>query len=231
MKYAAHQPNYLPWIGFFHKMAEVDVFVILDDVQFTRGSYQNRVKIKTPQGASWLTQPVLTTGRSFQSTNETAFNDKVDWRTKHVKQIQANYARAPHAGEILPRVSAWIGKADGGLCTANARLIEFVAELLGLRCKIVYSSSLALKTSGAARIIDMGHKLGADAYLSGAGARKYQSEEDFDRAGIRLSYRNFQESVRPQLWGAFIPGLSVIDALLNVGVAQTANLLHAQSAA
>jgi len=228
MKYAAHQPNYLPWIGFFHKMAEVDVFVILDDVQFARGrSYQNRVKIKTPQGANWLTQPILKAGRGFQATNEVEFDSTVDWRSNHVKQIQANYTRAPHAQHMLPRLSSWIGETRGGLCAVNSQLIECVADLLGLRCKIVNSSTLGLETTGATRIIDIGRSLGADAYFSGSGASKYQSEEEFDRAGINLVYSTFHEAVRPQLWGEFAAGLSVIDALLNVGIEETARLVRA----
>ena len=84
---AAHQSNDLPWCGYFYKIAYCDIFVILDDVQFTKNSYQNRTRIKGPQGPIWLTQPVLHSGRAWQSTAAVEFDSRIDWRTKHVKTL------------------------------------------------------------------------------------------------------------------------------------------------
>src|ERR1700757_3691267 len=106
---AAHQPNYLPWLGYFYKIAHCDVFVLLDDVQFTKNSYQNRTRIKGPKGPIWLTQPVLHSGRAEQATSEVEFDPRVGWRVKHLKTLTANYARSGHAMSVLPACEDWLG--------------------------------------------------------------------------------------------------------------------------
>ena len=223
---AAHQPNYLPWCGYFSKIAHCDVFVILDDVQFTKNSYQNRTRIKGPQGPVWLTQPVLHSGRAWQSTAEVEFDGRIDWRTKHLKTLTANYARSAHADAMLAACRGWLGGASPSLAETNTRIIEGVAALLGLRAKVVLSSALGVQLTKAERLAEICRRLGADVYLSGQGGRNYQDEAQFRECGIKLAYSEFAPREYPQLWGEFCPGLSIADALCNLGPTATAALLR-----
>lgn len=221
MIYAAHQPNYLPWLGYFHKIASVDVFVILDDVQFEQGNYQNRVQIKSPQGPQWLTQPIR--HNHLQRTGDVEFDARVNWREKHLKQIRSNYGRAASFQRVFPLLEQWLNEAQGEkLAAVNISLIEAVARAIGLTTKIVLSSSFNVTSPSAVRLVEIGTKLGALVYLSGHGARKYQSERDFRAAGIALRYTDFAAREYSQLWGEFAGGLSAIDALFNIGLDGTA---------
>lgn len=226
MIYAAHQPNYLPWLGFFHKIACADVFVILDDVQFEEGNYQNRVQIKSPQGPQWLTQPIR--HRHLQRTDEVEFDTRADWRAKHLKQIRSNYGRAACFTQMFPLLERWLHEAQGErIASVNSHLIEVIARAIGLETRIVPSSSLNVTSSATSRLVEIGKKLGASAYLSGRGARKYQAEQEFLAAGIALGYTDFTPKDYPQLWGGFVPGLSAIDALLNIGLDGMAKVCRA----
>src|SRR5579862_8586158 len=177
---AAHQPNYLPWLGYFYKIAHCDVFVLLDDVQFTKNGYQNRVRIKGPKGPVWLTQPILHTGRSEQPTREVEFAARGDWRVKHIKTLTANYARAGHAASILPACQEWLAGDSPHLSETNIAIIKSVARLLGLRTQFVVSSTLEVDLTKGERVAEICRRLGASAYFSGHGARSYQDEAQFN---------------------------------------------------
>jgi len=222
---AAHQPNYLPWLGYFCKLANCDVFVVLDDVQFTRLSYQNRTRIKGPTGPLWLTQPILHTGRAKQITSDVEFDNRADWRAKHMKTLTANYGRGAHAVAMLELCRNWLGIEGMQLSQTNIRLIKEIAGLLGLRAEIVASSTLGVESTKADRIIDICRRMGAKTYLSGQGARAYQSEMQFKECGIELLYSDFTAREYPQLWDEFCPGLSIVDALFNVGPVATKAML------
>jgi hypothetical protein len=223
---AVHQPNYLPWLGYFYKIAHCDIFVMLDDVQFTKNGYQNRTRIKGPKEAVWLTQPVRQSGRSLQTTDTVEFDsNRFDWRDKHLKSLVANYSRAAHAHEILDACRAWLGGTSPYMATTNIQIIQAVARLLGLGTEIVVSSTLGVDLAKGDRLAEICRRLGASTYLSGHGARSYQHEEQFRDRGIELVYSDFAVREYPQLWGEFCPGLSIVDALFNVGSLGTLALL------
>lgn len=217
MIFAAHQPNYLPWLGFFYKLWASDLFFLLDDVQFERGrGYQNRVQIKTPQGAQWLTQPVRRKGQGLQPTNEVAFSEP-DWAAKHLRTLRANYAKAPHFDAYFPEIETILTEAPDNLAETNARLIEALARHFGARARLLRSSGFGLDLSGGERIAELGRREGGTVYLSGRGGEKYQAAESFAARGIALSYTRFRPEPYRQLWGEFLPGLSALDALFNIG--------------
>jgi WbqC-like protein family len=223
---AAHQPNYLPWLGYFYKIGHCDVFVLLDDVQFTKNSYENRTRVKGPKGPFWLTQPVLHAGRAAQATSEVEFDCRVAWRAKHLKTLTANYGRSTHAVSILRACEEWLADDSLHLSGTNIAIIEAVARLLGLKAEFVLSSTLNVELKKGDRIAEICRRLGATAYLSGHGARSYQNEALFNERGIELLYSDFAVRQYPQLWGEFCPGLSIIDALFNLGVDVTADMLR-----
>lgn len=215
----AHQPNYIPWIGYFNKMAVSDCFVLADDVQYSSQGYTNRTRIKTAQGAQWLTVPVLTKGRGLQAIREVRIDHSRNWRRKHWKALCRNYAATPcfelHAGffdDLYRR--EWRFLAD-----LNIHIIEYLRRALGIEGPLYLSSELAIPPSDATgRIVQMAKKTGCASYISGrGGSTSYLREETFREAGVELQYNDFTHPVYPQRFGEFISGLSVLDLLFNCG--------------
>jgi WbqC-like protein family len=217
---AIHQPNYLPWPGYFHKMAGCDVFVYLDAVQYPRGrSFAARNRIKTPNGAAYLTVPVsVPKGHDGRvSYLEVAFADD-GWRDKHLRTVEQCYARAPHFGAIFPLYRDALGRGES-LVEVNIALTEAVAGYLGIASRRVRLSE-ALSEFGAKTqlIVELCQELGADRYLSGTGGGADYNDEELLRAnGIELRYDSYDPPTYPQLWGPFEPRLSVLDLLFNCG--------------
>jgi hypothetical protein len=223
---AIHQPNFLPWLGFFHKMISADVFILLDNVPFSKNSFQNRVKIKSPQGDQWLTVPVLTKGRSDQLTCDVLINNHIRWQKKHLAALRTNYQRAPCYEQVLD----WLGSLYDGSATHlacfNISLIEAVRYQLGLSRKVVLASSLHVgDSSGSQLLLDLVRIVGGDVYLSGISGRDYLELALFNRAGVKVQFQHFQHPIYPQVYRDFIPGLSIIDLLMNVLPAEALSYL------
>jgi len=213
---AIHQPNFLPWLGYFYKIYKSDIFVFLDNVQFTKNSCQNRVKIKSSQGSIWLTEPVL---HNFgQLTNEVKLNNKERWIDKHLKTLEMNYKRAKYFKEIYNLLAEiYLSKDWKYMSELNITFIESISNYLGIKRKFLLASSLNVSGNSTDLLIEIIKKVGGGIYLSGKGGMKYQDEEKFSQNNIKLVYSDFKHPVYPQLWGEFIEGLSIIDLLFNCG--------------
>jgi hypothetical protein len=221
---AIHQPNYLPWSGFFTKALESDVFILLDNVQFEKGGYTNRVHIKSSQGVQWLTQPVVMRGRANQQIRDVQFADP-DWRRTHLLFLRSSYGRAPHFAPYIGLLSDLLGTRDTSLAACNERLIAWAFEALELCPRLVRASDLIGEIADPTqRLIRLVKLVGGDTYLSGAGGFNYQDLGQFDRAGIRVVRSRCTFPEYPQLWGSFSPGLSIVDLLFNCGPASRAYL-------
>lgn len=225
MKLAGHQPNYIPWPGYFVKMAQCDVFFILDTAQFQTGSsLDNRNLIKTSQGTQMLTVPVKRKGMGLQRFNEVIVIP--GWKRNHLMALQVSYAKAPYFKEVFPLMEQVL-QDTGYLVDTNIAFIKLVHELLGLKTKLVFLSDLPqfadLKKNELIAAI-CSHFSG-DCYLSGTGARSYNQPEIFEKQGIKLEYLDYQPKTYPQLWGDFIPNLSIVDMLFNCGAEGTRKLL------
>lgn len=215
---AIHQPNYLPWLGYFYKIASCDMFVLLSNVQYAKNSIINRSKIKTSQGASWLTIGVLTKGKPNQLISEVKINNNVLWRDTHWKSISQNYARAPHFDEYKEAFAGFYQRYWERLAELNEELIRSICQMLGIEnTKFIKASDINVSGSGTELLINICKEVGANTYLSGFGGAKYMDEDKFRDAGIELRYYDFKHPVYHQLWGDFIPNLSVIDLLFNEG--------------
>jgi len=215
---AIHQPNYIPWLGYFYKIYKSDIFVFLDNVQFTKNSFQNRNKIKTPQGPIWLTEPILMKGRFGQLTNEVEFNNRIPWREKHLKTLEMNYKKAKYFDKYFPKLQkVYFKKEWKKLVDFNIELIKFICNELGLNKRFEIASELEANGKATNLLVDICKRIGADVYLSGRGGQKYQREDIFNNAGINVVYSNFKHPTYPQLWGEFEPNLSVLDLLFNCG--------------
>lgn len=225
MKLAVHQPNYLPWPGYFSKMAQCDIFVILDTVQFPRGSsIANRNLIKTPDGIQLLTVPVKRKSSGLQRYNEVLVLP--GWRKKHLKALKLYYAKAPYFAEVFPQLEQVLPDS-GYLLDINIAFIKLVYVLTKLDTKLVFLSSLP-QFAGLRKnelIAALCRRFSADTYLSGRGGAVYNQPETFEKSGLKLEYQKYLPSAYPQLWGNFIPNLSIVDMLFNCGTDGTRRLL------
>lgn len=225
---AIHQPNFFPWLGFFHKIIKSDRFVLLDNVQMQKkgGTYVNRVQILIAGNAQWLTVPISRSYHGVRAINAIEFDDTADWRSKILRTIQMNYARAGHFQEIYPVLAELIRQPAANLGSFNIAAITEISRLLGIDTrKFVLASSLSSEKASTDLLIDLVLMVGAKVYLCGGGAGGYQEDEKFTAAGIELRYQNFQHPIYPQPGLEFVSGLSVIDALMHCGIEGTRALL------
>jgi len=227
---AIHQPNFLPWIGYFYKMAMADVFVFLDNVPFSKSGFTNRVKIKTAKGSEWLTVPVLTKGKLAQPVRRVTACS-TNWKSKIVKTLEHNYRKSPYYSVYSDQLSALLHGASDNLADLNIKLIQYLAEILKVDDKKVFrSSEMDVAGESTGLLIDVCQKLGADVYLSGSGGRNYQEETAFQRQGLKLAYSDFVHPFYLQRFGSFVGGLSVLDFLFNCGSESGAILRRSRSA-
>jgi hypothetical protein len=218
MRVAVLQPSYLPWLGYFDQMASVDAFVFYDDVQFDRGGWRNRNRIRTSgePGWSWLTIPVMLHG--FPKISEVAIDERMPWRRKHLASLRNAYARAPHFA-VLERFEPFYAAKSASFVDTVIDNVRTLAALLEVSTPLYRSSELGIDGDRNERLVAICRHFRADEYLSGDAARAYLDEGLFARAGIRVLWQSYDHPVYPQLHGEFISHLSAIDAVLNLGPA------------
>lgn len=229
MLVAIHQPNFLPWLGYFDKLARADVFVLLDNVplQRTGAAYTNRVEIAANGRRQWLTVPTARDADTRQSIDRARIVDSGPWRRKLSATIEQGYARAAAFAEIMPVVRQIFEHPGDGLADFNIQAIRLIVGLIGLDVSKLRRAS-EFETSGTAtdRLVSIVRAVGGTTYLCGGGAGSYQEDEKFAAAGLRLHYQDFAHPVYPQAGDAtFMPGLSIVDALMNCGSGGTSRLL------
>lgn len=216
---ASHQPDFLPYMGFFYKIANCDVLVFSDDVQFSKKGMHNWNRIKTSGGVQKLTVPV-------HAHHDTLLKDVTMVDLQHdynriAKTIQQNYQKAPHQDEgkfILTMLEILAEKKSLSLAEMNITINKALIEKFDLDPIIqIASRDLCLTGRKDERIFQMCEKLDADVYLSGTGAVSYHQSEEYLLRGINLVYSDYQPTVYPQLYGEFIPNLSVLDYVFNCG--------------
>jgi hypothetical protein len=215
VRLAVHQPNYIPWCGYFSKIRACDVFVFLDDAEISTGqSYVYRSQVRGPNGAEWLSVP---THRSLhQSIRDVTFAD-AKWARKHLHKLDALYAKAPHFREVFPLLEPIFREPGELLADFNIRLIRAIAAYLGLERRFERSSELKVEGKRDDRHIALAAAVGADRYLSGKGGQGYQDPARFAEAGLRLEVSEYTPVAYSQIHGEFLPGLSIVDALFNCG--------------
>lgn len=226
--FAMHQPNYLPWLGYFHKMAHTDVFVYLDHVQLPRGqSFAARNRVKTPQGPTWLTVPLsIPSGQDGKALyTEVSFADE-SWKKDHLKTLKFNYTRADHFDEVFETYRAIVEPASD-FVEMNIALIEAFADYLGIDAERVRQSELGEDFGQKNQlIVELAEEVGADVYLSGTGGgREYSDPDVLGEHGVELRFSDFEHPTYQQLWDGFEPHLSIVDLLFNHGPESRAILL------
>lgn len=216
MRLAAHQPQYLPWLGYFDKMDRADLFVLLDTVQFKKNEWQNRNRIRTSEGWQWLTVPVH--HRFPMTIREVGIDESTPWRRKHREALRIQYARAACREAIQPAIDRLLQEPCANLSELNVGTVRLLAQLLGVRTPIVLASSLEGLPDGADdRLVALCRRFNCGTYLAGAGGRAYMDPEPYRRAGIQVTVQVFRHPVYPQAHPGFTPDLSALDLLMNGG--------------
>jgi len=220
LKIAIMQPTYLPWMGYFDLMDQVNHFVVLDDVQFSKGSWQHRNRIKTPNGLEWLSIPVIVHGRLGQLITDVKVRVPLFWKD-HLAKIEANYGGARFFGEIFRKLSEIYEKTavSCSLVEINLGLLRWLTATLGIATPLVRSSTLLVNGRRTERLVAMCQALGATEYLSPLGAAAYLLDdlEHFKRGGIEVSFHNYTHPTYRQLHPLFLPFASALDLLFNEG--------------
>jgi len=214
MIYSVHQPHYLPYIGYLIKVALSDEFVFLEDVQYTRREFQNRNKVKGPDGTKWLTIPV--SGDYKSTISEISFSDNL-WQKKHYETLKRFYKNAPFCSE-LEGFYEIISEKHDKLAQLTINTTSFFLDSFGIYTPRHLQGNYApLSDEPNRRIIEIGKKLGADTYLAGIGGKNYMDLDLFNREGIKVVFLEVPDIKYSQLHSDFVPFLGGIDLLLNEG--------------
>ena len=214
-----HQPNYLPYLGFFDKMKQADTFVIYDDAQFNKGEFQHRNRIRIYHGWKYLTVPVEGKRipiRDIRIRNELMIKG-ITWQETHLNEIQANYNNTPYYARYEDRLEAIYTDKYNKLIDLNMNLINFLKDAFDIKTKIISASELGFTSQSTERLVDITEALGGDVYLSGPAGRDYLDISLFESKGIRVEFQDFKHPVYKQRYEGFIPNMSAIDALFNTG--------------
>lgn len=211
-----HQPNYIPWLGYFFKIYQSDVFVFLDDVQYSNKGMHDFHYIKNPQGRFRMKIPVkVNFGDDIMTVK---LNNALEWRESQLQQLDSNYRKAPFFKEVFLDIQAVFSQNHEMLSDLNIAIIELITARFGIETVFVRSSDLAIAEKDKAnRIFSICKKLDTDVYCSGTGAAIYQNAADFLEHGIELSYSSFKPFIYPQFWGDFESNVTVLDYLMQCG--------------
>jgi WbqC-like protein family len=214
------QPMFFPWVGLFEQIRLADVYVHYDDVQFSKGSFTNRVQIKTATGSKWLTVPLLEVHLG-QRINEVRVDDRQDWRRRHRELLAQVYARAPYVDEMLTLVDDIYRQPAANLAVlATASMLRIISYFdLCPSTRFVTASELGIDGASSTRVLDVVKALGGTVYVTGHGALKYLDHELFDANGVRVDYIDYEKKPYPQQYGNFNPYVSTLDLVANMGVA------------
>ena len=214
---AVHQPQYLPWLGYFHKIYSCDAFVYLDNVQYKAREYQNRNRIRIKEGCMWLSVPLIKDKNSYPNISAVRIDNSQDWPKRHWRAICLNYARSPFFAKYSGFFEDLYKQEWNRLVDLNISATNYILKSFQIDKPIYFESKLDIKTMNTQRIIDIARTLKADTYFSGVGAKAYLVEEDFGANGIKLIYQDFRHPEYNQRYGHFMPFMSAIDLLFNHG--------------
>lgn len=216
LRVAIHQPHYLPWLRYFEKVARADVFVLLDDIQFSKNGWQNRNRVRTYTGTTLLTVPVH--AALGAPINAVTIDNRAPWARKHARTLVESYRRAPHWDRCAPLLDAVYGKHWDSLAELNAAMLTLLLEVLGIQTPVVRASTLQVTGQATQRLVNLIRAVGGDTYYSGAYALDaYLDAATLERAGIALELQHWECPHYPQVHGDFIPDLAIIDLLANHG--------------
>lgn len=215
---SAHQPAYMPWLGYFHKIMLSDVFVIMDDVQFEKNSFINRNKVLQGDNPFWLTVPVITKDYKERTIRDMKVLDQ-KWRRKHLMSIQQSYKKAPFYDEVMPVLEEALSlESDFLIDHTNAQLSAFL-QYLGIETELVFASSLDIAARKLDYVIELTQKTKGDVFVFGGQGKDYADTEILTNAGVKPYFQEYNHPQYEQVNKTFVPYMSVIDGMFRVGQA------------
>jgi hypothetical protein len=217
MKIGIHQPMYLPWLGIFDRIFKCDLFILLDNVPYSKNYYLNRNKIKTAKGWTWLTIPVLTKGNINKIIKEIEIDNKSSWRKKHWMSIYYAYSTAPYFKDHSPFFEEFYQREWIYLAEISTSMIVYLLEALQITTPIIPASSMEISGKKDELLLNICKELGADEYLSGPDGRNYLNLELWNKNGIKVQFHDYNHPQYNQLYGKFQMFMSVIDLIFNNG--------------
>ena len=214
-KICIRQPGYLPFLGFFKKIESVESFVFLDDVNYSKGDWDNRNKIRTFENSMWLTVPIL--NNSGKLLNEVEIDYSKDWIYKHKAAIKYNYENCPFFDKYWKGIEKILDKKHRKLLELNMSLINYFISILQISTKTIFSSELEIESTGSKKLLDICKSLNSDTYISGELGSDYLDLEIFKNENITVKFEKFEHPQYSQKYSKFIPNMSIIDLLFNEG--------------
>jgi len=212
-----HQPNYFPYYGYFNKIKNSDIFVFLDNVTFSKDSFINRNKIKTPEGIKWLTVPVKNKDiLSTEIKDVEIFGS--GWKDRHIKIIENSYRKTPNFWKIYDILIDVYSRDWKKMSDLNIYIIKSISKEINLKTEFVSASNLGVSGKSTELILNICKKLKADIYLSGSSGKNYMEEKRFLDNNIVLKYQEFSHPIYKQFYGDFVKNLSILDILFNTEV-------------
>lgn len=217
MVVSIHQPDYISYLGYFYKISKSDVFVFLDDCQFSNDNMHHWNRVKTPQGECRLKVPVVQ--HLGDLITDVRTRDNLGWKEKHLKTLEMNYSRAPYYRDFYPVFRELLLTDYNSLADMNIAINTEIAKRFGFGAKMLRSSQMDINTVREERVIDIVKLVGGDTYISGHGAKAYQVDEHFSDKGINLVYTDYSPIEYTQQWpkAGFLPYMSTIDYIFNCG--------------
>ena len=219
-KVAISQSNYIPWKGYFDSIAQVDEFVLYDDMQYTKRDWRNRNKIKTPQGLKWISIPVEVKGKFSQKIRETKISD-TNWSRNHLALLKQNYSKSPFYKDVILFIEELYLTANSfkTISEINHHFISNICIYLNIKTKISFSSDYHLLEEGKTeRLVDLCKQLKADVYYTGSAAKNYMDTILFEKEEIEVKYYDYSGYTEyNQLCDEFEHGVSILDLIFNEG--------------
>jgi RimJ/RimL family protein N-acetyltransferase len=217
---AIAQPTYLPWLGYFDLIDQVDHFILLDSVQFEKQSWQQRNRIKTPTGLQWITVPVVFRGRLSQQIKDVEIREPNFWRN-HLRAIELSYGRSPFFGQYFPELSEMLRQGGPGrlLSELNIQLIAWFCKTLGIPTPMTCSSTMHQDGRRTSLLVNLCRSLNADSYLSPIGSANYLMADLplFKEEDIDVYFQRYEHPEYSQLFPPFCPYASALDLVFNEG--------------
>jgi hypothetical protein len=214
VKVAIHQPQYLPWLGYFDKLDFADVFIFLDTVQFIKHEWKNRNRIRTKEGWQWLTVPVI--DRFPERIDCVEINARTDWQRKHSQALRQHYGRAPFWDPLGLELIGLLESPRTHLSKLNVAVTSLLCRYLGIKASCLLASSLSAREDRTDRLIDLCQGVGGTVYLAGQSG-SYMDLSRFAKAGIDVQVQTYRHPEYPQRYQPFVSHLAVIDLLFNCG--------------
>lgn len=217
---AGHQPEYLPYIGFFYKVMRCDKFIFVDHIQYAKKTFQNRNRIRTAHGSKgWtlLTVPCITHGRFYQRICDVEIDNNLNWQENHWKCITLAYKKTPYFENYKGSFEEIYTQKWTRLAKLNETIINYISKELNINVEVFKSSNYNFVGKSTDLLIEMCKAIGVDTYLSGQGGRAYIEENKFKEANLKHEFCEFKHPIYQQRFKPFVPYMSIIDMLFNCG--------------